>query len=355
MDSYQSDGHTLNYHVARVSDWRNGKLVYPIYMDVSPSGACNHRCTFCSQDYLEYQPRFLKTDVVKERLTEMGRLGLKSIMYAGEGEPFLHRDMAELVGHTKRSGIDVAVTTNGVLMTRAISERILDAVEWIKVSCNAGTPETYAKIHRTQADQFARVLRNLEDATALRSKQGSRCTLGMQIVLLPDNCEEVETLARLARDIGLDYLVVKPYSHHPKSRTERYKDIRYGEYAWLAETLRKYNTDTFDVIVRLETMNRWDEQSKPYDHCYALSFWAHLDAGGNVWGCSNYLGDEPFCYGNIYEKTFAQIWEGPKRMQCMQWVENELDSSVCRVNCRMDKINRYLWELRHPPAHVNFI
>lgn len=355
MDKYGIDGHKLHYHVERVSDWRSGKRVYPIYMEVSPSGVCNHRCVFCALDFMEYQSRFLETGPFKERLAEMGRLGLKSIMYAGEGEPFLHKDMAELILHTKRSGIDVALTTNGTLMTRAISEKILDAVEWIKVSCNAGTPETYAKIHRTKPDQFTKVIRNLEDAAALRRRSSSRCTLGIQIVLLPDNCDEVETLVRLSRDIGLDYVVVKPYSQHPKSETETYKDIRYRQYEGLAETLERYNTDAFQAVVRLQTMNQWDRQSRSYERCYALSFWSYLDAGGNVWGCSNFLGDDRFNYGNIYERTFAQIWEGERRMQCMRWVENELDSDACRVNCRMDKINQYLWELKHPRAHVNFI
>jgi hypothetical protein len=36
-------------------------------------------------------------------------------------------------------------------------------------------------------------------------------------------------------------------------------------------------------------------------------------------------------------------------------VAGELTADQCRVNCRMDKINAFLWELKHPPAHANFI
>ena len=74
-----------------------------------------------------------------------------------------------------------------------------------------------------------------------------------------------------------------------------------------------------------------------------------------MWGCSVYLGDERFFYGNIYEQSFQEIWEGQKRLNSLRWVENELDASQCRVNCRMDEINRYLWDLKATPAHVNFI
>jgi hypothetical protein len=39
----------------------------------------------------------------------------------------------------------------------------------------------------------------------------------------------------------------------------------------------------------------------------------------------------------------------------MRFVKNELNIDKCRVNCRMDPVNRYLWDLKSPPAHVNFI
>ncbi len=87
----------------------------------------------------------------------------------------------------------------------------------------------------------------------------------------------------------------------------------------------------------------------------ALPFWSYIDAGGNVWGCSVYLGDERFKYGNIFENSYKDIWEGEKREESLKWVEKELKTTSCRVNCRMDEINQYLWNLSYPPDHVNFI
>ena len=139
MDRYRIDSHKLLYHVPRVNDWLNGKLVYPIYMEVSPSGACNHRCTFCALDFMTYQKRYLDTVLLIDRLSEMGRLGLKSIMYGGEGEPLMHGQIADIINHTKKSGIDAALTTNAVLLTEAMSEKILGAMEWMKVSIGAAT------------------------------------------------------------------------------------------------------------------------------------------------------------------------------------------------------------------------
>jgi len=355
MDKYRIDSHKLIYHVPRINSWLTGKNIYPIYMEVSPSGACNHRCTFCALDFMEYQKRYLNASVFKERLIEMGQLGVKSIMYAGEGEPFLHKQMSDIIGHTKAAGIDVALTTNGVLFRKMLAEEILGVVEWIKVSINAGTSDTYAKIHGTKPSDFAKVIDNMSYAVRIKRDKGYKCTLGMQMLLLPENQHEVLLLAEIAKNTGVDYVVIKPYSQHLMSKTTKYKNITYSNYLNLSEELSKFNCDDFSVIFRMNAMNKWDKGFRNYKHCQALPFWSYIDAGGNVWGCSAYLEDERFRYGNIYNDSFQDIWEGEKRTESVRLAEKELDTNQCRVNCRMDEINRYLWELKHPPAHVNFI
>ena len=109
------------------------------------------------------------------------------------------------------------------------------------------------------------------------------------------------------------------------------------------------------VIFRINTMRKWDEGRRNYKHCFAFPFWSYIDAGGTVWGCSVYLNDKRFRYGNIHKNTFKEIWNGEIRTKSVLWAKERLDTKPCRVNCRMDEINRYLWDLRHPPEHVNFI
>ena len=355
MDRFKIDGHKLNYHIDRVNDWLQGKNICPIYIEISPCGSCNHRCVYCALDFMKYQPKFLDRGVLKDRLLEMGKLGIKSIMYAGEGEPFLHKDMSDIINYTKKAGIDVAVTTNGVLFDKKISEAVLANLAWIRVSINAGTKGTYAAIHRTKPVDFDKAIKNMSYAADLRQRKGYKCTLGMQIVLLPENYREVELLAKKAKDIGMDYLVVKPYSQHPLSKTKKYKNIRYSDYLGLKEKLDTFNSAKFNVVLRIHAMKKWDEAKRDYKHCPALPFWAYIEASGDVYACSIYLTKNKFCLGNIYKDTFKNIWGGKKRLCLLRFAENELDTGKCRINCRMDEINRYLWELKHPPEHVNFI
>ena len=338
-----------------LNNWLNNEKIYPIYIEVSPSGICNHRCTFCALDFMEYQKRFLDPNVFEKCVREMSQLGIKSIMFAGEGEPLLHKHISEMILSTKKTGIDVALTTNGVLLNECLSEKILPNVEWVKVSINAGTKKTYSIIHQTKENDFEKVINNIKKAVLIKKEQQYSCAIGMQLILIPENHEEVILLAQKAKDLSVDYLVIKPYSHHYSSKTNKYEKLTYKSFYYLSEKLESMNTNEFNVIFRINTMKKWDENERTHKKCLALPFWSYIDAGGNVWGCSAYLQNERFRYGNINDDSFKNIWDGEKRMNSLRWVENNLNIEHCRTNCRMDNVNKYLWDLKHPPPHVNFI
>ncbi len=125
QDDLRIDSHKLMFHVPRVDDWLKGKTISPIYLEIAPSGGCNHRCIFCALDYLDYKPAFLDFKVLGSAINSAAAMGVKSVMYAGEGEPLLHRQIDKIIRLTKSAGIDVSVTTNGVLLNKELSEKIL--------------------------------------------------------------------------------------------------------------------------------------------------------------------------------------------------------------------------------------
>ena len=363
MDKYRIDTHKMAYHPKRVADWVDArgdwekeKNIFPIYVEISPTGVCNHRCTFCSFDYREYQNKRINPSVLMSRIAGMASVGVKAIMFAGEGEPTLYKDLPQVLNLCSAVGIDTSLTTNMVPFNEKNTENFVKNCKWIKASINAGTKETYAKTHGTSEKDFAKVIGNLKRAVAIKKEKGYKCTIGTQILLLPDNYDTVEELAKIVKEAGAEYLVIKPYTQHFDSPNMRYKDVDYSKLVKIKESLEKYNSDNFSIIFRINAMNKLIEKEERYCVCNSVPFfWAYITSDGDVYGCSSFLGDKRFNLGNIHEEGFRDIWQGEKRRKCIKFVRGGLDISDCRMICRMDEVNKYLNELTHLSDHVNFI
>jgi cyclic pyranopterin phosphate synthase len=347
------DTHKLIFHPERVTDWRAGKNIYPLTIEISPSGACNHRCSFCSFDYLGYKPAFLEMDLMLNNIAIMAEKGVKAIVVAGEGEPLLNKSTPELIRHIKELGMDASMASNGVLFTKVIAEECLPFLSWVRFSVNAGNAETHYRIHKGRPDDFTIILDNLKKAVIIKHKKNLNTTLGVQMLLLPENAAEVVIMGKMLKETGMDYFTVKPYSQHPKSINHTGAFVDYQQFLEIEEELHKLADDHFQVYFRAGSMQRL-HKSRCYERCLGLPFWAYLDSQANLWACIAYVGDLNFCYGNLHEKSFVEVWEGNKRAELMKKVA-KMDVSACRELCRLDQINTYLDQLIHPHPHVNFI
>ncbi len=346
------DSHKLIYHPEAVTRWLKGENIYPIEIEIAPSGACNHRCTFCAVDYTWYKPFFLDKEKLLRDVEFMSKNGLKSVICAGEGEPLLHKDLPDIANGIKKCGVDVAMSSNGVLFTKEKAEECLGAFTWIRFSVASMEEDSYDSIQRGKKGDLDKVKKNLEDAVELKRKNGYHTTLGVQCLLMPENMHQLPLMAKTLRDIGVDYFTIKPYSHHLHSENDF--EIDYEKMLDLESEVTQYKTDKFSVYFRANAMKKMHHR-KNYQKCLGLPFMSYIDSQGNVWPCIAHMGVKDFLYGNINEQTFQEIWEGERRKEIVNKLDSMDINEVCREACRLDEINKYLDELKHPGEHVNFI
>ena len=362
MNEYGIDSHKLHLHPERVAQWlaadtwEKAKKVYPIYWEITTSAACNHRCTFCSTDAIGYPAILMDEGVLVERMGEAKLLGVKSVMFGGTGEPLVHKRISDICKGASDAGLDYAFTTNGVLMADKLGlpKRGLLGATWIKISLNAGSRDGYADIHRTDAKDWDLVWAGIKVLVAHRHNTGSKTTIGVQCVVLPENCYDMRHLANLCREAGVDYLVLKPYSQATFMLSHKYENVDYADMRQYLSDVREFDTPTFKVIYRGSAINEEITKKHSYDKCRATpSMWVYTMADGRVFTCSAHLLDDRFCIGNLNENTFQEIWEGERRRENWEMMQ-EFDIKQCRLNCRMNGPNKYLHELKHA-KHVNFI
>lgn len=351
-DNIRMDSHKLIYHPDVVARWMKGENIYPIELEVGLTNACNHRCIFCAVDYTGYKPDRIDTQTLLSNLEELAQRGLKSVIYAGEGEPLLHCEASYIINKTKLLGIDAAVSTNGVLLTPEVSEECLKSLTWVRFSVAGITEETYNKVQRGKEGDLQKVLFHMQEAVRVKKDQRLKTTLGVQLLLLPDNKDEIIQMGKELKRIGVDYFTVKPFSQHPQS--ENILQVDYREMLELEKEVKSLQTDDYKVYFRAHSMQKLGVK-RCYKHCWALPFMVYIDAKGNLWPCIAFMGKENLKYGNLNEENFVNIWEGRRRKEIMEYfMEMDLETN-CRELCRLDEMNRYLEELKNPAEHVNFI
>lgn len=366
------------YHPAWIRRWKENPFsVPPIYLEASPAGGCNHRCTHCAPDFLGYKVQFLSPEIMKARFDEMRQmreedpdgLGVKSIQFAGEGEPTTHKNFWLLCKYAKEAGLDVGILTNATGLIEKTAYSLLPHVNgYLQASINGGTREVYSKIHRVHPNHWDLVWRNLEKAVKIKNELDLKdCELGANMTVIVKtawdhvkkcfvqaNWETMEDLAGRARDTGLDYVSFKPYSQHPLSieTAKLYGDMTYvpimeellkkGE-----EMTKKYNSEKFEVVFRFSRFQEYENDFRGYSQCQSTpTLWSYIQSDGKWISCSGWWSDERFVLGNINTQTFKEIWYGELRRKHLDFVLNHLDISECRKTCHPDKDNVFLNKIR---------
>lgn len=128
----------------------------PYLIQMFPCSACNFRCNFCIYA-LDREQRgnlsdctFMDMDLYRKCIDDMKKFPhkLKMLRFAAIGEPLLHKDIAEMVAYAKQAQVaeSVDIVTNGSLLTKALSDALIDAgLDRLRISVEGLSGEDYRK------------------------------------------------------------------------------------------------------------------------------------------------------------------------------------------------------------------
>ena len=358
------DGSKLEWHTDWVKKWLSGENVFPIHVEISPSSGCNHRCTLCCVDYKKHKRVDLSPEVMRRIPRDFQEAGVKSFLLAGEGEPLLNRYCEDLLLESKQRGIDAAITSNGVLFTPKLAESVLDCLSWTRFSMQAASPDLYSEIHRTKKSDFYRVVENIRNAVRIKNERGLDGKIGIQQILINENIGEVLDMAKLSKEIGVDYYTVKRFSKHKNNSYDVPEEWWKGAVSQFTEA-EKLSDEKFSVQVR---WNQFVNQPRSYTRCIGLPAITQILASGEIYPCCQFFDNSEMSYGDMNKQTFKEIFESTRAKKIMKFIEEKYDLSGCMTYCRHHSTNIVLTAIREnpgslpdtnpsgePPEHKNFI
>ena len=348
------DGSKLLYHLPVVEDWLSGKDIFPIHVEISPSSSCNQKCILCCVDYKNHKPNFLSEGVLLNLVRDFKEYGVKSFLLAGEGEPLLNKAIVAMLEESSRLGVDAALNSNAVLLSKEISDRILPALTWARFTFQAANSQLYSKIHQAPKEHFEKAVENVRRAVEIKKKKKLNVTIGIQQILINENRgQEVYNVAKLSKDIGVDYFVIKRFSKHPDNKYDCPEDLYLGCIEIFKKIENELQDDNFKVIVRWRQFQ--EDCYRIYKKCIGLPFITQVLADGGIHPCCQFFGRKDLCYGNLYEQSFKDIWLSQKRKDIIRYIEENVDVTKCMTYCRHHSTNQFLWPFLNKPEHINFI
>jgi len=132
---WTSSGIKFWRHAEQMTAYQNGGGHTVVSSHISPEGACNLRCPYCSVTYRDTHSR-IDYAVIEKYVTDLQSRGLKAIILTGGGEPTIYPKFNELVQWLKFDRqLLVALITNGTQANR-IADKTWKAFSWVRVSIN---------------------------------------------------------------------------------------------------------------------------------------------------------------------------------------------------------------------------
>jgi len=229
------------------------------------------------------------TDYIKEN-------GAESVMFAGMGEPLIHKNIIDMVREISSLGVYTELLTNGTLLNREMAEKLVDAgLSGLWVSVDEFEEEKYKDIQK--GSDFNRITENITYFNSVKKN----CKMGMTTVVMKENLSSLDKVNDFADKYGFDIINIShviPCAPLDAENCVYDSDIKIGKQHRLGgKAEKKYNFCPF-----IEDGNCFIKSNGDVMPCMQLLHSSYT-----------YLYEEKRCvkaksFGNIRTESLKNIW-----------------------------------------------
>ena len=365
------DHSKLAWHMDRVRAWENGERIAPITIDMALTRACDASCSFCYAMLQESDERlYLDKAVMTRFLDDSAEMGVRAISLVSDGESVLSPAYIHTIQYGKSLGIDMASGTNGWQLTPEKLEQVLPSLTYLRFNVSGGTPERYAEImanDKAKTDKFVQAMEHIRAAVAIKQRLNLDVTIGTQMVLMPQDADQIIPFAKLSLELGVDYGVIKHCSDDEKGSL----GVDYGKYPALYPALQQAEAmGTPETQIHVKWSKIGEGNRRDYARCYGPPFIIQVSGSGLVAPCGMLFGSKyaKFHIGNIVDERWIDIWRSERYWETMNYLASpKFDARwQCGALCLQHKTNQALDKhvkgistltqaAERSPKHVNFI
>ncbi|GHO87851.1 radical SAM protein [Dictyobacter formicarum] len=311
---------------------------------IEPTSRCNEFCQQCPRTLLSREEdRDLTFDDFRYIVDQFPVL--ERVVLHGLGEPLLNKELPKMVRYLKDRGTYVLFNSNGIALTEARGQALIDAgLDEYRLSMDGSTRETYA--HVRGVDAFDKIWRNVSAFIKLQQAQDvSKPAVSLWFTAMRENLPELPGLVEKAyengiREIYLQRLVYfeqglaasKQALFH-RALPEELAIIRHAQELCQERDIR---FKAAGAATPLESIVR-DFGDRPWSGCQRPYTLTYITSSGNVLSCcfapfghrSAKEYREERVLGNIFKDSIEQIWHGDRYNEFRNAFESDHPARHC--------------------------
>lgn len=302
-----------------IPDWGPPETVF---WDVT--ARCNLRCAHCY--YNEKTPRQgeLSLDEIKRVIEELAAYGVSNIVFSG-GEPFLRKDVLEIIRHAAGSAFsDVSIATNGMLINRQAATNLKQAGVSVQVSIDGDTASLHDAIRGVKG-AFKGALRGI------RLLQKENVPVSICTVATKSNVERIPAIIALMRDLHVSGYRVQGMMPigRGKSNTAKLR-LTPARMKRLVEYLESQSVPVSSYNFTLRDPPEGQVALEGTGVCAAATSSCSITPEGKVVPCTHFWGLRA---ENVRDHTFRWIWENSAVLRYFRSISLAEVRGSCR-DCR---------------------
>lgn len=305
---------------------------------LSVTGQCNLACVYCYA--CEHDNNLMTVDTAIKAVDLAAQSSENFVLQFTGGEPLLNFPcIKEVIGYIKVNKINclMQLQTNGTLLTREIAEYLYENGCGIGISLD-GRPAINDQMRKFSSGEGA-TTEIIKGFNLLRD-MGIGC--GVTCVVSADNVEHLAGIVDMAFYLGnikrLGFDLLRGQGRGTKVLPADAQKVNKA----LNETYQKaqsFKQQTgFDLIFSQLERVKVLQQNKTacFGHCYAMNGQAaFVDAKGDVYACSSFVGESEFYLGNVFigiqQDNLRKI--ATKIKESMSFCFSCQDFSLCGGGC----------------------
>lgn len=151
----------------------------------------------------------LPQEVIKKALDEIAGWQRDCTVVITGGEPFLRKDIFQIIEHAVNNGLKTEVISNGSLIDEKLALKIISSgLKNIAISVDGARAKTHDFIRGKGS--FEKAINGLNQLVKVKRELGRNPQISVWTTIMKENLDELSDIIPLVKDLGVECLVYHP-------------------------------------------------------------------------------------------------------------------------------------------------